>query len=79
MGRLKRNRSKAVSTLLMKIHVLRDVAPSNVPQDVNLEKLQCWEEILSQSHSAHHKYHTNYHAIVHVPQLGGAGDQPRKL
>jgi hypothetical protein len=21
----------------------------------------------------------NYHAIVHVPQLGVAGDQPRKL
>jgi len=79
MGRLKRKRSEAVSALLMKIHVLWDVAPSYVPQDVNLEKLKCLEEILPQCHSVHHKSHMNYRAIVHVPQFCGAGDQPRKL
>jgi hypothetical protein len=79
MGRLKRKRPEAVSPLLMKIHVLWDVAPSYVSQDVNLEKLKCLEEILPHCHSVHHKSHKNYHAIVCVPQLGGAGDQPRKL
>jgi hypothetical protein len=79
MGRLKRKRPEAVWTLLMKIHVLWGVAPSNVPQDVNLEKLKCLEEILPHCRSVRHKSHMNYHAMVRVPQLGGAGDQPRKL
>jgi hypothetical protein len=45
---------------------------------LNLEKLKCLEEILPQCHSVDHKSHLNYHASVHLPQLGEAGDHPRK-